>query len=455
MLSHYATRVISRVSALSKIVPATTRAQRRLLYWTAGIFVLALSVRLALILMLGTLYVVERTEVVNVAIALAQRGEFADAYGSGTGATAHTGPVYPILLSLLFRGFGVGTLGCFAQEALSSSLAAAQYACLPMFALFCRFPWKVGVIAGLIGAVLPINFWSETKGSFEAALVGLLTIVLTMWLLRTWARRTFTLREVVAGGVISGVAALSSTPLAVYFCACLVASHLVFHSQWRQVWRFYCVILVLTIAFVAPWAVRNLLVMGEAIWTRSNLGLELYISNNDEAGPLYSQNVRSRLFSRFHPHANRVVRQELMNRGEVQFHRKRMDEALAWMEAHPGPFLRLTAARVLLFWFPAMRRPSQTALIHLITAIALLYFAYWAGWCRSVHAVPVLLLFATYPAVYYLVQVFPRYRYPVESTLLLLSTEACFEVVRKLHHRSMTSQTPALTRRPRSLPDQA
>ena len=53
------------------------------------VFLLALTVRLALILATGSYQRPERTEVVNIAIKLAHNGEFADPYGPGTGPNCH------------------------------------------------------------------------------------------------------------------------------------------------------------------------------------------------------------------------------------------------------------------------------------------------------------------------------------------------------------------------------
>ena len=74
------------------------------------IFVLALLVRLIIIFTTKTYRIIEHTEVINVATSLATHGTFADAYGA-TGPTAHTSPLYPILLSLIFRLFGTGVPG--------------------------------------------------------------------------------------------------------------------------------------------------------------------------------------------------------------------------------------------------------------------------------------------------------------------------------------------------------
>src|ERR1700694_5752739 len=95
------------------------------------LFLLALTVRIGLICALGSYLYPERTEVVNIAIALAQKGEFADAYGPGSGPTAHAAPVYPLLLSCVFRLLGTARAGEIGQEVLSSIIASLTCAMLP------------------------------------------------------------------------------------------------------------------------------------------------------------------------------------------------------------------------------------------------------------------------------------------------------------------------------------
>ena len=51
--------------------------------------VLALRSRISLIFLLGSYKHAAGSEVINIAISLAKTGDFADAYGPGSGPTAH------------------------------------------------------------------------------------------------------------------------------------------------------------------------------------------------------------------------------------------------------------------------------------------------------------------------------------------------------------------------------
>ena len=122
------------------------------------VFLLALTVRLALILATGSYQRPERTEVVNIAIKLADNGEFADPYGPGSGPTAMWSPLYPLLLSAFFRLLGTGQAGEIGQEIFSSLIASVACALLPLIALAFHMGRTAGVSAGLWAALLPANF---------------------------------------------------------------------------------------------------------------------------------------------------------------------------------------------------------------------------------------------------------------------------------------------------------
>ena len=62
-------------------------------------------------------------------------GRYADAYGAGSGPTAHCAPLHPVLLSFLFRIFGTGARGALAMRVFGSTAAAAGFALLPALAV--------------------------------------------------------------------------------------------------------------------------------------------------------------------------------------------------------------------------------------------------------------------------------------------------------------------------------
>jgi len=190
------------------------------------------------------------------------------------------------------------------------------------------------------------------------------------------------------------------------------------------------IVLVMT-----PWAIRNQRVLGALIWTRSDFGLELQVSNNDLLTADLEHNLHLPGHAMFHPFTGAAQFARVQRLGEVAYGRAKEQQAFAWIASHPRQFLLLTVERFRLFWLPDMRRSWQSVLEAGLTLLglcglgSLLRNRYEFAW----GAVAVL---AAYPAVYYLIQVSPRYRSPVEPILFLLAGHFC---------ASVASRFPALS----------
>ena len=385
------------------------------------IFVLALLVRLAVIFTTKTYLTIEHTEVINVATSLATHGTFADAYGP-TGPTAHTSPLYPILLSLIFRLFGTGVPGEIVKEVSSSAIASLLYAALPILSTACGLGLATGVVAGVGGALVPVNFWAETKGSFEAPLAGLVLVLFCIASARTWRSKDFSMRSALIVGSISGVGLLLSPNFAPITLTTLFLGYVLSGRANTKLYiRFVAIVLGIVVLCLTPWTIRNYVVLGGPVWARSNLGLELYIANNDIASANVSVNYMSHLFHRAHPLASAAERAKVRTMGELPYEHEKLATAEQWIKTHPRRFMVLTIQRMGYFWFPRMVRPAQTMLMGLFTVGAV---AGLIRFLRSGNATAWLFLgvLISYSLIYYLVVPQPRYRYPVDWVLIFLTS---------------------------------
>ncbi len=394
-------------------------ARRRPVAVAMSLFALALTMRLAIILLSGKFRIVEHTEVVNVAIALAERGEFADAYGKGTGATAHVSPVYPALLSVIFRVFGVPGTSDLAQEVFSASIASIQYALLPSAALALGLPWSTGLAAAIAGAVMPLNFWAENKGSFEAALSGLALMILCSQTAKTWRSGDLSLKTGAINETLSGVAILIHAALLNVVAALAVMPVLLQRGAlWLRI-RYAAVIMSLSLLLISPWISRNWRVLGSPM-LRSNFGLELRISNSDGASADYQENGRSGHLFSMHPQTSGVEHARVLQVGEAQYNRENLEKAFTWIRHHGREFAALTARRMYLFWFQTMVRRSQMILYRTVSLLGLLGL-FWLAIARHPAAVLLSAVLVSYSIVFYFVQAFGRYRYPIDWAILLLA----------------------------------
>jgi hypothetical protein len=120
-------------------------------------------------------------------------------------------------------------------------------------------------------------------------------------------------------------------------------------------------------AFLLPWIIRNERTLGSPIWARSNTGLELQLSNNDLAGPNWSEPILEMMHPRLQGRENAKVKAM----GEVAYNRADQARALSWIASHKVRFTELSAERFVLFWFPVFKRPAQTAASAVLSLLAI------------------------------------------------------------------------------------
>src|SRR5947209_2672374 len=127
-----------------------TVLRHKLFIISAVLFFAGLAVRLLLVYLepdapkdLGM------NEPVRIAISLATMGRYADAYGAGTGPTAHCAPLHPLLLGIFIRLFGTGEAGATVTEIAASMASSLAFALLPVLAVAARLKPVTGVLAGI------------------------------------------------------------------------------------------------------------------------------------------------------------------------------------------------------------------------------------------------------------------------------------------------------------------
>ncbi|MBM3736847.1 MAG: hypothetical protein FJW39_13775 [Acidobacteria bacterium] len=377
-----------------------------------AIFVLALSVRAPAALW-GTKHeTFGRGEVENVAVALCQDSAFARVWRQAGGPTAHVAPIYPLILSAVPCSFGVTPEASAAASVLACVLMALQFSLFPWVACALGLPRRLGIIGGILGAALPIQFWAQTSGSWEAPLAGVLLIVSMGTGVRIW-QRSFGWWHAAGAGLLWGLASLTMPTLLPF----LISLGLI--GAWRQpamIARF-AVLAGCWVSVLFPWAVRNRLELGEWIWTRSNFGMELALANHEYA---LADGDGEIAITSSHPYHDLDERSKILEMGEAAYNRQKMEQALAWMRTNPGVFTELAARRVALFWFPELRWQVQTGAVQVVTVLGFAGLLLW--WIRMGGDGPRMagLLLVLFPLPYYLVLPLARYRTPVEWLLFLL-----------------------------------
>ncbi len=133
------------------------------LRWTVGILILGAALRFAWLV--HDRFRIVDSEAFFVARAFATKGELADAYGPGSGLTAHLSPGMPLMVGTVYRWLGVGAPRAeFALACLSLTFVYISF--LASNAAFKRLEIapiaRIGALAAL--ALLPLNFFYEMNG---------------------------------------------------------------------------------------------------------------------------------------------------------------------------------------------------------------------------------------------------------------------------------------------------
>src|SRR6476661_4882828 len=243
----------------------------------------AFCLRLSIIIAAGTYRVVEDDtnhfgfgwEMGRVASSIADGRGFSSPLPSPTGPTAIVGPVYPLILSLIFKVFGIYSNG--------SAIAVRILQCV-FSSMTCVFLYlcgrdtmgeRTGRLAALAWSLFPLNIFFTVTKVWETSLTAMLTAALFWYMLGT-RNSLSSLRWAVTGALL-GVAALVNTSLVVLIIPTGFSA--LFRNRTRALLPL--IVGALTcMAAVSPWLVRDYSVFRK-VMLRSNFPLEFRIGNNE------------------------------------------------------------------------------------------------------------------------------------------------------------------------------
>ena len=366
-------------------------------------------------------------EVARTSISVAQRGTFGDPFASlPTGFTAHVAPAYVFLYAGVAKLFGVGRAGAIALWSLNIGLLALQFALLPVLSQRLGLGVLPGVCAALFSVIIqPYRVLPEWESLFTGALMVALCVITLPYLKspRDWQHSALL-------GFLWGIAILASPQCVLLLFAW---SHVAAMENSREHLARARSAMLIVVAGAAlacmPWFIRNYQRFHTVFFVRDNFGLELSTSNNSCARPTLLENINSRCHFKTHPNPNPEIAGEVIDKGEIQFNREQLDQALVWILSNPRAFALLTERRFLKFWFPylgGLRYAIPTGAITIISfaGIAIMFRNNRrAAWMLT----STLLL---YPLVHYFVQFEARYRYPIFWATFLPAAYAVSETVR-------------------------
>jgi len=371
-------------------------------------------------------------EMLNLAQNIASHGAFANPYSIlPTGPTAENPPLYPLILAGLIRVLQVPSLFKGAIVIGSILANAVTAVLLPRIA----FLFYKDVVPGFIASA----FWIAAMPAFPAWDTSYTVAGLLFFCFFTSASiggdRKMAQRAVLGGAIAGLLFLLNPSSL-------LVSLPWIGFLFWRSrsdLYRTakYCGILLAALStFYVGWCGRNYYQLG-AFVPRTNLGMVLYVSNNDCAESTAFREVLTGCMQANHPFWSTKEAEFLVKLGEVQYDRRRIADAKNWARSNPDKFLDLTLTRILQFWIPAREanpvERGRSAYSYVVPDWVQSWVRQQNGvayaiWVITLLSIPglflmvrnrepltfyVLAVLAIYPLTYYVTVSDMRYRYPV------------------------------------------
>ena len=270
---------------------------------------------------------------------LAQNVAARRVFGAGNTPTAYRPPLYPLLLAVFTRETGL-------SDATIGGLHLLLGIGTVWLVLRLATAWGLGRYAPLAAALVACDpillnqstlLMTETLATFLAALA---LVLLTAVVQRPSARAA------VCGGLVIALAALCRPTFLVWLLFAPPAV-LWLVRPWRWGARMAVIVLLAAVCGLAPWAIRNQLVLGRPIVTTTHGGYTLLLGNNPSFYDHLRTAPRGSVWSGENLEFPRACQE-----GLDEVHDDRILYAEAWrnIRAQPAMFFRACLHRIARLW---------------------------------------------------------------------------------------------------------
>lgn len=377
-----------------------------------------------------------------IARALASGHGYSSPYHPWTGPTAMQPPLYPTLVSLIFRLFGVYTLTSgFVTLSLNSLLSSLT--CIP---IYFSAKYSIGArsarIAAWVWALYPFAIYFSAGRVWEYSLTGILFT--TGFCIAQRIHRTANPLAWLGWGALVGITALSnpSTLSTLPFLLALALYRTRAASRpWFVKGLLTC---VATLAILTPWTVRNYRALGILCPVRDNFWLEIYDDNggDESLDPSFG-----------HPASNPVEMQKFIAMGETAYLAEKHTIAIAYIHQHPDFMIHKTMRRMLYYWTgywsfstkEIREQPYEPFNVLYVCCITLFMLRGARRLWRMDRSacLPYLVLLCVFPITYYITHPLMDYREPIEPAIIVLAVFGAVPLRRRILESGTAPQTPA------------
>jgi len=355
-----------------------------------------------------------------IARALASGHGFSSPYWPFTGPTAMQPPLYPVLVSLVFRLFGIYSLtSAFVILSINSLLSSLT--CIPIYWSAKYSLGRRGAkIAAYVWALYPFAIYFSAGRVWEYSLTGLLFT--TSFVIAQRIHKTANPLAWLGWGALAGVTAMSNpSTLSVLPFLFLLAIWKV-HKSGRRWLVNGALTTLITIAVLTPWTVRNYHALGILCPVRDNFWLELYDDNGGDASldPSFA-----------HPASNPIEMHKFLTMGETGFLKEKHELAVNYIKEHPEFIVHKTLRRMLYYWTgiwslsaeELREQPYEPGNIFYVCSITFLMLRGIGRFWRMNRAAlwPYLVMICVFPLTYYITHPLMDYRQPIEPAIIVLA----------------------------------
>ncbi|HUE44408.1 MAG TPA: glycosyltransferase family 39 protein [Candidatus Sulfotelmatobacter sp.] len=367
----------------------------------------------------------------SIAQAIATGQGFSNPFARKTGPTAWLTPIYPWLVVVAFKIFGVFTIRAF-YFLVFLNVVFSSAACVPMFVVGRRVA-GVGVGAGAawLWAVYPNAVMTPFEWIWDTSFAALLSVVL-LWA-TTRLAQSRRMRDWCLYGLLWGLVLMTNPSLGSLLPFLL--GWAAYRAWWKpavrstdKAWLLQpSAALAIAMLCCVPWTIRNYAAFHRFVPLRSNFPLELYIGNNEN-------------YDDQHPHYPGMVTKDretwrYIKMGETSFMDEEMRKAKKFIYSHPRVEAILFGERFIAFWggvpnpidkFMATDSWLARSLIlcAIISGVGALAGIVVLLWHRSDYAIPLAVYPLVFPFLYYITHTSLRYRHPIDPEILLLTAIA-------------------------------
>ncbi|MDR3741240.1 MAG: glycosyltransferase family 39 protein [Terracidiphilus sp.] len=355
-----------------------------------------------------------------IARAMASGHGFSSPYFPWSGPTAMQPPLYPTLLSLVFRLFGIYSLtSAFVILSINSLLSSLT--CIPVyFSAKYSIGRRAAIIAATVWALYPFAIYFSAGRVWEYSLTGLLFT--TSFCIAQRIHRARSPLAWIGWGALVGLTALSNPATLSTFPFLLALALYQAHKSGSR-WLVKGALTALAaVAVLTPWTIRNVRAVGVLCPVRDNFWLEVYDDNGGDASldPSFA-----------HPSSNPDEMRKWLSMGEAAFLAEKRQLAIAYIRQHPMFPIEKTIHRFFYYWTgywslsmkELHEQPYEPGnIFQVVCMTTFMLLGIRRRWRTDPMSVmPYLVLICFFPITYYITHPLMDYRQPIEPAIIVLA----------------------------------